>query len=742
MWINHVVRITLATAATAVLAIVSVQAVPDPGKFSAGNLIAELGNRSVKSHRLDKRDVLEDFDHFCPAQRETHAAEVFSHFTGVFFGDFITGGAQDILGPLAVGGAFTAPNYLVNANHALSCSGSSIVDRFGLVIGGEVDTYDTRIRGSVFYQSVSVSADLRLLSEGEGCSLFTDSSPVDFDVVESVSIVASLLLSSLTPNVQLNADGTVNVLDSSSTRYSIFTFNTCSSCDLQGTLSDPSAIFFNQGNWNGPQGGWSQGDDELVVFNIPVLAGSTVEINSNNPSNGFNACKTIYNIYPVNLNGEYSVTGEITFIRNTASQLEGFSLAPQANVLDGTTGAFAGNIIGLSYGWRYYPTGVEIHDYAAAGDGCDEFQDCLPGNGGSGPGNGGATTGTTTMVEVVTTTYTSTAVAMTTMTYGPDVGVLTLPSDYTFPPDYHTTFFVDVDTDCEVQTTEVTVTEPPTTVTSRIEIYDTETLTSTATDISTQLVTNTLTSTEVTEIVITEPGTTITVSDSVITVPPETVTTEITLIDVITTTDTSLITNLATNVYTTVETLLTDMTLVIPGETYTTAVETLVQVPTTETFVVTFSDEPSIGTTEYVTSFSEPTTMILTVTDSNRVTEHVTHATQTTRTITSYMTQTDRHTDSPMTSTTRTKTITTDIPGITVTSEGTEYAYYLTYPYDKYHGKGKKKIGKWNHGDKWDKDSDWEGDDDDWEGDDDDWKEDDGDWEKKDEKTWHKEKYD
>ena len=40
-----------------------------------------------------------------------------TRFTGIFFGDFYTGGGTDILGGLAVQGNMHAPNYVVNANH-------------------------------------------------------------------------------------------------------------------------------------------------------------------------------------------------------------------------------------------------------------------------------------------------------------------------------------------------------------------------------------------------------------------------------------------------------------------------------------------------------------------------------------------------------------------------------------------------------------------------------------------------
>jgi hypothetical protein len=59
------------------------------------------------------------------------------------------------------------------------------------------------------------------------------------------------------------------------------------------------------------------------------LNGETIVLDTNNPSLGFNPYNTVYNIYPVNGNGEYCPEGEVTVIRKTANQLSGFILAPK-----------------------------------------------------------------------------------------------------------------------------------------------------------------------------------------------------------------------------------------------------------------------------------------------------------------------------------------------------------------------------------------------------------------------------
>lgn len=58
------------------------------------------------------------------------------------------------------------------------------------------------------------------------------------------------------------------------------------------------------------------------------MNGETIVLDTDSPSNGFNACNTIYNIYPVDKHGEYCEHGEVTVIRNTENILGGFILAP------------------------------------------------------------------------------------------------------------------------------------------------------------------------------------------------------------------------------------------------------------------------------------------------------------------------------------------------------------------------------------------------------------------------------
>jgi hypothetical protein len=58
-----------------------------------------------------------------------------------------------------------------------------------------------------------------------------------------------------------------------------------------------------------------------------VAVGSTLVIDANTPSIGTDPCRTIWNIYPVSINGLF-IAGTITVSRNTQQALKGFVLAP------------------------------------------------------------------------------------------------------------------------------------------------------------------------------------------------------------------------------------------------------------------------------------------------------------------------------------------------------------------------------------------------------------------------------
>ncbi|KAL7335318.1 hypothetical protein PS15p_200810 [Mucor circinelloides] len=315
--------------------------------------------------------------------RETNGYEndILTRFTGIFFGDFYTGGGTDILGGLAVEGNMHAPNYVVNANHGADCSDPDSFNSYGLVVKGIVDTFNTHVHGNAFLNSGGTTEEVIELDVGCFVTDQAGTGNFDFDLVKKIAINSNQDFASLQPTVVLEPDGSLTELrEGQLANYEILTFHSCSGllCSSYSEIeSDPSAIFFGQGNWNGVQG--SEIDpDKTYVLNIPVKNGETIEFDGNNPTLGFNPCKLIYNFYPVDDAGQYVPDGEFTLIRRTANQLGGFTLAPRGHIVDGSVGNFSGNLIGLDYTWENLDAGVEIHDYNAAGGDCNQYLGCVP----------------------------------------------------------------------------------------------------------------------------------------------------------------------------------------------------------------------------------------------------------------------------------------------------------------------------------------------------------------------------
>ncbi|KAK4514243.1 uncharacterized protein ATC70_001832 [Mucor velutinosus] len=341
---------------------------------SSTTLVGALDGRS----RLFFRDVLEDFDECKGVSWEN---DMLARFTGIFFGDFYTGGSQDILGALAVEGNMHAPNYIVNTNHGSDCSNVNSLDSYGLVVGGHIDTFNTHVHGSAYIAGGGSTEEILQLDDGCFVTSEKDTGIFDFALVKDLLQLSSQNFANHPATVILESDDTITELrDHQLALYEVFTFHTCStaSCSAdRDTESDPNAIFFNIGNWNGVQG-TELNPAKTYVLNILVTNGGTFELTSNNPSNGFNPCNVILNVYPVEENGNDMPAGEITFLRKSASQLGGFSLAPRAHIVDGSTGNFAGTILGLDYTWENLGAGVEIYAYESAGGNCDQYKGCVP----------------------------------------------------------------------------------------------------------------------------------------------------------------------------------------------------------------------------------------------------------------------------------------------------------------------------------------------------------------------------
>ncbi|KAL7314271.1 hypothetical protein PS15m_005866 [Mucor circinelloides] len=328
--------------------------------------------------RLLHRDVLQDFEDCTGSEWET---DLLTRFTGIFFGDFYTGGDKDILGALAVEGNLHAPNYAINVDHGADCAAVNSFNSYGLVVGGFVDTFNTNVHGSAYIAGGGTIEEI--LELDNGC-LVTDQSGTglfDFALVKDLLQSSSQDFATHPPTAILESNGDLTELrDNQLTHYEILTFHTCSStsCSMDSdSESNPNHIFFNQGSWNGVHS-FDVDPKKTYILNIPVTNGATFTLTTPHPSQGFYPCSIIYNLYPVDGNGNYMADGEFTFHRKNSDKLLGFVLAPRGHIVDGNTGNFAGTVVGLDYTWQNLHSGVEILDYRAGGADCDYHEGCIP----------------------------------------------------------------------------------------------------------------------------------------------------------------------------------------------------------------------------------------------------------------------------------------------------------------------------------------------------------------------------
>ncbi|KAI9277328.1 hypothetical protein BC943DRAFT_364290 [Umbelopsis sp. AD052] len=296
-------------------------------------------------------------------------------FNAIVFGDFTTYGGEDILGRLAVQGNFNAPNYLVNANTIPVCYSKNIVPwgDLALAVGGNILSADTKVHGHWWAAGNGAAIELN-----EGCdSPAAVDIPFPFSDVLSDLLAMNERLATQTPDLFLSETGELTYNDNNSTNcYHVMTLAPCQrnplNCLFLGQLSSPKAILFGIGNWNGPNKPYPS-DGKVVNINVPVFNGDTFEIATDQPSEGANSCKLIWNFYPVDESGNYLSTGSFTIIRHTGSPFAGVVIAPLGNIIDGSSSVFEGAFIAKSYIWEQQ-NGVEIHDTPP----CDYYHFCLP----------------------------------------------------------------------------------------------------------------------------------------------------------------------------------------------------------------------------------------------------------------------------------------------------------------------------------------------------------------------------
>ncbi|KAF1806624.1 hypothetical protein FB192DRAFT_1464672 [Mucor lusitanicus] len=242
---------------------------------------------------------------------ESTRRRTYARFNGIFFGDFITSEAQDILGPLAVAGDFSAHAYTVNTQHGANCT--DVVNNFngyGLIVGTEnasVKYSDVHVNGAVFLPDGSDRGNVQELDKA--CSVYNNRGTglMNFTQVQLNAIEASTQFALMTPTLQLDSDGNLKRIADKKYGYDVITFGSCDACDYSGAnFSSPDAIYYGKGmSW----------PTRLII-------------NGNQPSLGMHVCNTVLNFYPSDDVGFYQ-GGAFQLDRSTGGQLGGFILLPE-----------------------------------------------------------------------------------------------------------------------------------------------------------------------------------------------------------------------------------------------------------------------------------------------------------------------------------------------------------------------------------------------------------------------------
>lgn len=138
-------------------------------------------------------------------------------------------------------------------------------------MGGQIDTFNTHVHGSAYIAGGGTTEEILQLDGGCFVTSEKGTGIFDFALVKDLLQSSSQDFANHPATVILESDGTITELrDNQLALYEIFTFHTCSttSCSVdRDTESDPNAIFFNIGNWNGVQGS-ELNPDKTYVMNV------------------------------------------------------------------------------------------------------------------------------------------------------------------------------------------------------------------------------------------------------------------------------------------------------------------------------------------------------------------------------------------------------------------------------------------------------------------------------------------
>ncbi|KAG2235050.1 hypothetical protein BDF21DRAFT_491986 [Thamnidium elegans] len=327
--------------------------------------------RSLQSRRLFPR--AEPTEGICGASS--------SRVSGIFFGDFTTGGGYYSKIPLAIQGNINAPGYIVNTGQTVYCSNPNSISAYGLIVGGTLQqSSNMTVYGTAL---VAGGGDLELIhEESPGCivSSTLGTGEIDFNQLKNDRISANQAFAEMPPTLVVNQDNTVTrVRAPINGEYEVFQFSTCheNACDniFPNQMSYAKDILQNPRYFDGFKG-FTPDPDMVYVFNMPVRDGDFLVVDTSIPARGIDPCKVIYNPYPVDSNNALKSDGSFQFLRDTNDVMGGYTLAPLGDIVDAYVGGFGGDVVGKSYRWDMNDQGAEFLDYSDAGGNCDVFKAC------------------------------------------------------------------------------------------------------------------------------------------------------------------------------------------------------------------------------------------------------------------------------------------------------------------------------------------------------------------------------
>ena len=191
---------------------------------------------------------------------------------------------------MAVGGDFAGSNFVINslANSSICDTDNSnfttsttinsttnVFESYGMVLGGVPTAQNVSANGNVF---ISNGTNVGITTTGPPCQLEfnNQTGALNFDLLQEAANNASAYLASIPPSMVLDKEGNLKPTDvHNQTSFATFKFDSCAqtgNCGIEDKkASDPTKIFFGNGNWTGPEGNETYSTDKPVVFNVSYL---------------------------------------------------------------------------------------------------------------------------------------------------------------------------------------------------------------------------------------------------------------------------------------------------------------------------------------------------------------------------------------------------------------------------------------------------------------------------------------